>query len=175
MGVFNSSRVYYASPALIPLVASDIADAFRAHGYEVSHQPLLAGGADLSLRKGGMFKAVLGMKTALKVVIQPQGTNIVADASIGIFGQQAVPMVISMFFLWPVLLTQVWGMVEQSNLDDQVLQKIGEAIERRRAAAPETAAMAGGANRRFCTGCATPLSAGARFCPACGQAAGASL
>lgn len=51
------------------------------------------------------------MKTALKVNIIPNGNYIQITAGVGIFGQQAIPTVISMLFFWPVLITQISGMV----------------------------------------------------------------
>ena len=51
---------------------------------------------DISITKGGLFKAVLGMKTALKVTLLPQGTEVSFEAGVGIWKQQAVPTIISM-------------------------------------------------------------------------------
>ncbi|MGL4942890.1 MAG: hypothetical protein ACRC46_06845 [Thermoguttaceae bacterium] len=115
MAVFKSTRMFSANPSLIPLIATDLMMAFQAEGFEVKKDELLAGNAEVSITKGGMFKAVLGLKTALRVSLRGDGTqHIVAEAGVGIFGQQAIPTVISMLFFWPVLITQIWGIYDRA-------------------------------------------------------------
>ena len=85
------------------------------------------------------------------------------DANVGIYGQQAIPTVITMFFFWPVLLTQIWGLVEQSKLDDRALAAAQQAI----AAAPAATAFYQNAATKFCTNCGTSIDQAAKFCPNC--------
>ena len=128
MGTFSTKKILYGSTTLIPTIANRIQEEFQNDGYEVAMDALSSGGYDISITKGGIFKAVLGMKTALKVTLLPQGSNIHFEAGVGIWGQQAIPTVISMLFFWPVLLTQIWGMVEQSKLDDKALEIAKDVI-----------------------------------------------
>ena len=113
MGTFSTKKTLYGPQSLIPQIAERIQEEFQNEGYTVKAEPLIGRGYDLSITKGGMFKAVLGMKTALKVTLLPQESNILFEAGVGIWGQQAIPTVISMLFFWPVLITQIWGIVEQ--------------------------------------------------------------
>ena len=83
------------SPSLIPAIANRIQEEFQNESYEVSMDALSSGGYDISITKGGVFKAVLGMKTALKVTLFPQDSNIHFEAGVGIWGQQAIPTVIA--------------------------------------------------------------------------------
>ena len=121
MAAFNTNKTLNGSVSLIPEIANRIENDFIREGYEVQKIALSSGGYDISITKGGLFKAVLGMKTALKVTLLPQGGNIYFEAGVGIWGQQAIPTVISMLFFWPVLITQIWGIVEQASLDDKAL------------------------------------------------------
>ena len=111
------------------------------------------------------------MKTALKVSIVPNGNDANFEAGIGIFGQQAIPTVISMLFFWPVLITQIWGMVQQSKLDDKAL-----AIAEQVAASHNGFNYAGATTSanysadKFCTGCGARITTPAKFCPNCGKA-----
>lgn len=162
MAAFNTKKLILAPSSLIPAMGERISQSFVNEGFEVTRSPLSNGGYDVSITKGGMFKAVLGMKTALKVSLTPQSGNVYFDASVGIFGQQAIPTVISMFFFWPVLITQIWGIVEQSNLDDKALA-IAEEVARN--SSVKTSASTTG---RFCTNCGTQVSMQAKFCPECG-------
>ena len=92
MGTFKSTKTFFASPEIIPAIVKDITGTFTNEGYQVQAQDLISGGYDISITKGNMFKAVLGMKTALKVHIYPANEQIRVDAGVGIFGQQAVPI-----------------------------------------------------------------------------------
>jgi ribosomal protein L40E len=167
MGTFNTQKVIYGNPSLIPAIASRIESSFSAEGYTVQNQSLLSGSADISITKGGIFKAVLGMKTALKVTLKPQAGGILFDAGVGIFGQQVIPTVIMLFVAWPVLLTQIWGLVQQSKLDDKALAIAEEVVHSADTQTPRIAQME--PSGKFCTKCGNKLPEGAIFCPHCGN------
>lgn len=103
------------------------------------------------------------MRTALKVTLIPGENQILFDAGIGVFGQQFIPTIISMFFAWPVLLTQIWGLVQQANLDNQALE-IAEKVVVRSDIMPKQI----GESFSFCTNCGSSVSTQAKFCPNCG-------
>lgn len=107
MGAFNTKTILNGNPSLIPAIADRICQIFAVDGYEINRDNLMSGGIDISVTKGGTFKAILGMKKALKITLVPQNNSISFEAGVGIFGQQALPTVISMLFFWPVLLTQI--------------------------------------------------------------------
>lgn len=162
MATFNTKKTIIASSSLIPEMGNRIVQNFMAEGYEVDSTQLSNGGYDISITKGGMFKAVLGLKTALKVSLTPQSGNVYFDASVGIFGQQAIPAVISLFFFWPVIITQIWGLVEQSKLDDKALA-IAEEV-----AQESTSVVTPSSSNRFCISCGKSVSSQDKFCPECG-------
>lgn len=174
MSTFCTKTVIYGSPSLIPQIAEHIQKDFEKDGFEVSKDTLCTGGCDISISKGGLFKAVIGMKTALKVTLLPQGNNISFEAGVGIWGQQAVPTIISMLFFWPVLLTQLWGLVKQSQLDDRALVVANEVVNRYYSEASKTAqtqsAFHTGTTQKFCTHCGAANTTIAYSCHVCGQA-----
>jgi len=137
----------------------------RKDGFEVSTIQLLDGGYVVSITKGNLFKAVLGMKTALKINLTPQQGKIYFEASVGIYGQQAIPTIISMFFFWPVLITQIWGMIEQSRLDDKAL----EIAEKYVAEHAMDEQLSSSAPKKFCTNCGHKLEEATSTCPKCGS------
>lgn len=166
MATFSTKKILYGSTSLIPTIANRIQEEFHNDGYEVSMDALSSGGYDISITKGGIFKAVLGMKTALKVTLLPQGSNIHFEAGVGIWGQQAIPTVISMLFFWPVLITQIWGMVEQSKLDDKALEIAKDVIcMNNHVGSPHSD---NNVESKFCTNCGASVPAEAKFCPECG-------
>ncbi|MBQ8607130.1 MAG: zinc ribbon domain-containing protein [Bacteroidaceae bacterium] len=166
MGTFSKKKILYGSSSLIPTMANHIQEQFQNEGFEVAMDALSSGGYDISITKGGFFKAVLGMKTALKVTLIPQGCNIHFEAGVGIWGQQAIPTVISMLFFWPVLITQIWGMVEQSKLDDKALEIAQDVIMMNHHGETSTTTSVGS---KFCTECGTKNTETANFCCGCGK------
>ena len=122
MSAFKTTKLLYGNPVLIGRISTAIADHFKASGYEVTEQSLVSGGREVSITKGGLFKAVLGMKTALKISLTPEEGKTRFRAGVGIFGLQVIPAAIALFFYWPVLLTQIWGLIQQSKLDDEALE-----------------------------------------------------
>lgn len=164
MARYNTQKLLQAHPSQIEKIAEAIRAEFTNDGFDVLVDDLMSGGKDISITKGNMFKAVLGMKSALKVVLTPQTNGVMFDAKVGIYGQQAIPTVISMFFFWPVLITQIWGLVEQSKLDDRALAVAESAIDASAAAAP----LYQSASNIFCTNCGAPMDRTAKFCSNCG-------
>lgn len=168
MGTFNTKKTLYGAAALIPVMASHIQEEFQKEGYEVKSDALNSGAYDISVTKGGIFKAVLGMRTALHITLVPQGNDVAFEASIGIFGQQAIPTVISMFFFWPVLITQIWGLVAQAKLDDKALE-IAMHVAYADGIKCQQTETNGYGQDKFCTSCGARVSSDANFCKNCGS------
>jgi hypothetical protein len=128
MGTFKSSRTFpYAVTDLQP-VAQDVMDHFEQQAYEVTGEPIPTGGWHVSVRKGGIFRTVSGLKTALNIKIEPGGNWTTVEAGIGVFGAQAIPTAITLFVMWPVVLVQIWGLVKNSKLDDEALQTAEQSL-----------------------------------------------
>lgn len=171
MGVFNTKAILKGDPKLIHAIAYRICKKFKDEGYEGYRDYLNNGGIDISLSKGDYFKSILGMDTALKIRLEPQENAISFDAGIGIFGKESIPMMISMLFMWPVLLTQIWGLVKQSKLDDKALE-IAESVIKENAPAPQIVIISTSQlpnNKSICSKCGTKLPEKAKFCFNCGS------
>lgn len=166
MAVFNTKKVLYGSPSLIPKIANNLQSKFQTDGYEVTADTLSCGGYDISITKGNFFKAILGMKTALKITLLPQGGNIHFEAGVGIFGRQVIPALIMWYVAWPVLLTQIWGLVKQSKLDDEALRIAEDVVYKDSKNGVETTTSNGS---KFCTFCGTKNAESANFCSGCGR------
>ena len=160
---FTSSRVFRVSPDRIPDMARTLEAALRQDGYETRSDTLLGGDVIVSLTKGGLFKAIVGMKTALKVELRVDGGNVLAKTSVGIWGHQIVPTVIMLLWFWPVLITQIWGLVQQSRLDAHVMEILGKAAEKE----PEAIDVpAEDVSALYCSECGKPVTG--NFCSNCG-------
>jgi hypothetical protein len=174
MSAFKSYRLFAFVPSDLTPVARDIVEHFKEQDYEVTSQKTITNGYDISLTKGGIFKSVLGLKTALKISIEPSNGMTKAQAGVGIFGQQAIPTAITLFVFWPVILTQIWGLVQNSKLDEEAMGVIETSLkahsretvaEASNSAAPSAAS----STRTFCTNCGAALPANAKFCSQCGN------
>ena len=129
MGTFNSSKtVPYNVEDLAP-VAKDVMDHFESQDYEVTETLIPTGGVQVSIRRGGTFKAIIGLKTALNIKIEPVANGTTVEAGVGIFGQQAIPTAITLLVFWPVLVAQVWNMAQESKLDEEALRVAEESLK----------------------------------------------
>ncbi len=108
MATYSKKKLLSVHPNQIPQIAEAIRYEFEMDGFVVYIDNLMSGGKDISITKGGLFKAILGMRSALKLSLTPQTDGVMFHANIGIFGQQAIPTVIMLFYFWPVLITQIW-------------------------------------------------------------------
>ena len=128
MGTFNSSKTFPYFVEDIAPVARDVMDHFEGQDFEVTETNIPTGGTQVSIRKGGTFKAIIGMKTALNIKIEPVSNGTTVDAGVGIFGQQAIPTAITLLVFWPVIIAQIWNMAQESNLDEEALDVAEEAL-----------------------------------------------
>lgn len=162
---FSSTRVFNVSPNLIQPIAEDVATQLTAEGYDVDVESSLGNDVQISLSKGGMFKKVLGLQTALNVMLSDQGDCIKAEATVGIFKQQVIPTLIMLFITWPVIVTQIVGLVKQSHLDDHIMELIDSAISQLGA---KVALKKVAKNGAYCPNCGARISGG-KFCSECGE------
>src|ERR671916_3152804 len=128
MGTFNSSRtVPYIVEDLYP-VAQDVMSHFEQQQFEVTETHIPTGGVQVSIRRGGTFKAIIGLRSALNIKIEPQANGTRLQAGVGIFGQQAIPTAITLLVLWPGVVAQVWNMAQQAKLDEEPLGVAEESL-----------------------------------------------
>ena len=139
MGTFNSSKTFAYSVEDLAPVAQDVMKHFEDQDYEVTETNIPTGGVQVSIRRGGTFKAIIGMKTALNIKIEPVANGTTIDAGVGIFGQQAIPTAITLLVFWPVIIAQVWNMAQESKLDEEALKIAEESLKAHSSKAPSGA------------------------------------
>jgi hypothetical protein len=182
MSVFKSEKLIPISVADLAPVAGDVVAHFQQRNYQVSSMQTAAGTWEVDIASGGMVKAAVGLKSALKIQIEARPAGTVVRAGAGIFGKQAVATVITMFVAWPVILTQAWGVIRQAGLDDEAVRIVEVSLSRHdRAArggnghdpepgaASQSPAAGDGIEGVHCAGCGVQLPQTSRFCPHCGQ------
>ena len=136
MGTFNSTKtVPYVVDDLGP-VAQDLVRYFEGQDFETTETNLPAGGVQVSIRRGGTFKAIIGMKTALNIKVEPVQGGTQVDAGVGIWGQQAIPTIITALVFWPVIISQVWNMAQEAKLDEEAIGVAEESLKAHASGAP---------------------------------------
>jgi len=111
-------------------------DHFEGQEFEVTETNIPTGGVQVSIRKGGTFKAIIGMKSALNIKIEPVANGTTVDAGVGIFGQQAIPTAITLLVFWPVIIAQVWNMAKEADLDEEALDVAEASLKAHSSQAP---------------------------------------
>ena len=188
MNIFKSETLIPITVDDLGPVAEELAGHFKQRNYQVECSQTDDGHWEVGITRGGIFKTVVGLKSALKVQIEarPRGTMVRAGA--GIFGKQAAASAISLFAAWPigvpVLLAQAWGLIREAGLDNEAARVVELSLTRtQRLAGPSGRTEAADAARTpqvpqartesagaFCTGCGRRLEEAARFCAGCGKA-----
>lgn len=130
MGLFKSTRLFFNASVYTDSAANNLMASLRYDGYEIDGVKLPSGDWDISIKKGNLFRAVLGLQTALKIVISPASPHVYVKAGVGIFGQQAIPTILTVWVWWPFAIPQIWGIIRQSKLDKMVLDKIQTEFDR---------------------------------------------
>ncbi|MBQ2978594.1 MAG: zinc ribbon domain-containing protein [Bacteroidaceae bacterium] len=128
MSTFTTKKRLYGNPSQIPAVANYMVRVFQAEGYEVCVENL-NNGCEIYITKGGLFKAVLGLKTALKVTLKPTSDgNISIATGVSLFKRQLIPTIVALSLFKPVFITQIWGLIKQAKLDDKAVSVAEAAL-----------------------------------------------
>ncbi len=166
MALTNSKKFFQTEVKNIEEITSYFVERFEGKGYTVSTEPT-ADGKFISITKSGFFRSISGLKTGLNVTLKQKADGIEASLEVGIFGKQLIPTAISMLVLWPVLISQIIGLVQQNNLDKEAYQTIEEGIKACENQ-PVSKSMAG----NYCPFCGKSMPDGSVFCPSCGKKIG---
>src|SRR5215218_4614125 len=136
MGTFSSTKTVPYVVENLSSVAQDVMHHFESQDYEVTETHIPTGGVQVSIRRGGTFKAIIGLKTTLNTRIEPVANGTRIEAGVGIFGQQAIPTAITLLVFWPVIIAQVWNMAQEANLDEEALRVAEESLKAHSSKAP---------------------------------------
>jgi len=120
MGLFSAEQLVAATcdEEQLKQVAADVGDHFNAQGYSISVLPLAAG-QQISLHKGGTLAMITGTQL-------DSGTCV--ECGVGIIGQQAIATAVSLLLFSPLIIVQLWGLAQQSGVDDQAISVAAASI-----------------------------------------------
>ena len=163
MALTDSSRIFPTQVQDIDGIMAYCKEYFERQDYDVTTERYLDGGF-ISLTKGGIFKTISGMKTGLNITLSKMPGSITASMKIGLFGKQLIPSAIAMLVFWPILIPQIYGLVQQSKLDTEAYSVIETAIREL-----ENSAVYIPSNTAFCVFCGASMPVDADFCISCGK------
>lgn len=170
MGMFKTMQCFPIFLNDLKPVGEDVIKHFQGRGFDAAGQQGLAAGWDISVgdsgQASGIFKTVLGLRTAMKIQIDPSPNGTQVIAGVGVFGSQVIPALLTYFVAWPVLLTQISGLMQNAKLDDEAIRIVGDSL--RLHAGQVGDAISPAVAQGFCTSCGGKLSPGAKFCTQCG-------
>jgi len=156
--VFNAVKMIYAKVTDLAPIAQAVMKHFAYLDYEVTSEQARPQCWEIGIHKGGTFQAIIGMKTALRIRIQSVEGGTQIEAGIGLLESQGISTAVSMLAFWPVLVTQTWGLVRQSKLDEEAIAVAEAAL----------IAQAHADKSRYCHECGAVLAGASAFCHACG-------
>ncbi len=191
-----TSRFYQDPRINIESIATDLEHIFISQGYQVQH----FGNIDqmtVQMKKGGDLVAIIGMQTALTVMMQRSPRGMLAaigrqqwvdKAVVGGVGLVASPI------LWPLMITAGVGAIQQANLSSQVMNAVDMLVRRQNpnvevgpvppemmpqyqqpGAPPQWQRWTSWgrswtpSNKVICSNCQAPNEAGDSYCMQCGQ------
>ena len=166
---YEKTETFQANPAVLPQVVKYVKDTLEIEGYTVSNSELANGSIEMSVTKGGVFKTIAGLKTALKVSLRPVPPGdkaFVATVKVGLFETQGVPTAISMLVFWPLIITQIVGYVNNTKLDTRIMGLIKAGVESLAVPQAQADIQSFVNTGKFCPNCGKPVSG--NFCSECG-------
>ena len=197
MSVFKSETLIPISVTDLGPVAEELAEHFRNRNYQVECAETADQKWEVGITRGGKFKSIAGLKSAMKVELEPLPRGTMVRTGAGVFGKQAAVTAVTLLVWWPLAIAPVWGMIVQAGLDKEAVRVIevnlrraqrlsdlsasdvtstggssssgvaGQAEPQQRTQPVQNAAPATAV--AFCGGCGTQLEASAQFCGNCGR------
>ncbi|GIJ48340.1 hypothetical protein Val02_52260 [Virgisporangium aliadipatigenens] len=171
MGLFKSERrIWTDGPVDMDAVVQELTHHFTSKGFQVVVQRSGGGAWDVDATRSGVFRSVAGMQTALKIRLEEERGAVIARAGVGVLGQLALPALVATFVFWPVIATQVWGLVQSARMDNQAIEVVERAVERHSGRVPAPVGLPAGAtgpDGQTCGACGCPAGGGS-YCTGCG-------
>lgn len=131
MSLLDKNIRWQYPPAFLPRLVPAFLETMAERGYETFYQASMINGThEVSLSKGGFFASVLGLKTAINLTFSCKNGGILLQTEIGLFKQQLVPTAVNLLLFWPVIATQIAGLVIQSKLDQEIIEVLDSLLAR---------------------------------------------
>jgi hypothetical protein len=136
----SGNRVqYFAAPRLdLSRLGDHLLDWLEREDFTVQTLPTEDGGILVQIEKRGSWRNVVGMSTALNIVLDLEGEELRVEIGAGKWVDKAVVGAIGMFVLWPLAVTAAIGAWDQSKMPERVFGYVSDYVHRRRGPAAVT-------------------------------------
>jgi len=181
-------RIYSAPGIDVRSLADAISNWFKARDFETQVMMAPGGGYMIQARQPSTWRSVLGLSSALLVILTPRGESLEVTTAAAKWADKVAVGAIGLV-IHPLLITAGYGAWKQSRLPDWVFEMISHYLPRGAeqaipvtrsatgSAVQESMASPGGAvipapaftsSSVRCPSCGQPTSARASYCPNCG-------
>ena len=181
-------RIYSAPGIDVRSLADAISNWFKAHDFETQVMMAPGGGYMIQARQPSTWRSVLGISSALLVILTPRGESLEVTTAAAKWADKVAVGAIGLV-VHPLLITAGYGAWKQSRLPDEVFEMISHYLPRgteqtipatgsaTRSTVRESTASRGGvvipvpaftSSSASCPSCGQPASVGASYCPNCG-------
>ena len=82
----------------------------------------------IQVRKQGTWRALVGMQTALNVILRTDGDEITVEIGAGQWLDKAAAGVVSLFILWPLAVTAAIGAWNQMQTPEKVFKRVCKRV-----------------------------------------------
>jgi hypothetical protein len=130
MSVFKSETLIPISVSDLGPVAQELAEHFKNRNYQVECAETEDQKWEVGITRGGKFKSISGLKSALKVELEPLPRGTMVRTGAGVFGKQAAVTAVTLVIWWPLAIAPVWGMIVQAGLDKEAVRVVEVSLKR---------------------------------------------
>jgi NADH pyrophosphatase NudC (nudix superfamily) len=165
------TRTFQAPEIDLSDLANNLGDWYRSQRFEVQMLDVHGGGVLVQASKGG-WRNVVGMSSALNVVLRQNGTTLSVEVGAGKWLDKAAVGAVSLAVLWPLAVAAAWGAWKQSQLPKQTYDFIQQFIAMKGASQSLSPVQPSSSPQLAQPGSPVDASASFKFCPACGNSVG---
>ncbi len=170
------TRSFHAPTVHIDSLVNALSDWFRSQNFNVQQLDVHGGGVLIQASKGG-WRNVVGMASALNVVLRQNGADLTVEIGAGKWMDKVGAGAVSIFVLWPLAVTAAWGAWQQSQLPKQTFEFIQQFVSSGESSIyssatttiPVESVTISTPSYRFCANCGNSVAEDARFCSKCGK------
>lgn len=124
----SETRSFHAPHLNLDSLVNALSDWYRSQDYTIQALDVHGGGILVQAKRGG-WRNLVGMSSALNVVLRQQGSNLGVEIGAGKWADKAIAGTISIFVLWPLAVTAAWGTWKQSQLPKQTFEFIQQFVD----------------------------------------------
>ncbi|MCS7351818.1 MAG: zinc ribbon domain-containing protein [Anaerolineae bacterium] len=140
----SDQRVFHAPNLNMGQLVQALSDWYRAQKFDVQVLDLPQGGVVIQARQEEAWRTLMGVSSALNVVLRRQGENLMVEVGAGKWVDKAIAAGAGLFLLWPLLFTAAYGAWRQSKLPQRTFEFIQQFIATGAALPADTAAWLAG-------------------------------